>query len=488
MSVNLCCILLRHKTQLGIMAKVALLVTGFLFLLVVTGVVKGAKNDAVKLAEAQIAWLRKAGGFYSPKISIQPIFEAENAPLGLFAASSFSKGETLMVVPRKCLLTAGPFSQDMCDTTLNLIQEYKLKEESAFAPYVSYVFSKDSVPLPSAWSDLGKELILNIRGNKLPPEDLTSVSFENDCNGNGDVLEEFAYLSVVSRGWSDKLVPCLDMFNHQSDRFANVDSTRVHGRDDITVHATREIEAGEQLLLNYMDCIDQIGYELTYVLPQILRDLGFVDQYPQRWTFPGDGSNIVFDLDFENEQTRSLYESGELQSPTMNITWRTHEPNDKEREFLVKELHRLKELQSYVTDTANQLEAAVERNTCLEYYQSLTLALMSATKSSMQTGSCGALDDSVNGSPASGRKPTQTEPIEKDPAVYTYEDEEWDDLPYETRRAAMILGYSKKSWDADMHIDVEDTLWKDLSTEQTTAATALGFNRDSWDRAGEYRK
>ena len=172
-----------------------------------------------------------------------------------------------------------------------------------------------------------------------------------------------------------------------------------------------------------------------------------------------------------------------LQSPKMNITWRTHEPNDKEREFLVEELHRLKELQSYVTDTANQLEAAVERDTCLEYYQSLTLAVMSATESSTQTGSCSALDDSINDSPASGKKPTQ--PVEKDTAVY--EDVAWDDLPYETRRAATILGYNKKSWDANMYIDVEDTSWKDLSKEQMAAATALGWNRDSWDGAGEYR-
>jgi len=341
----------------------------------------GAKNDGLELAEAQIEWLRAKGGFCSPKVSIKPIFEAENAPLGLFATESFSDGETIMVVPRHCLLTAGPSSEDMCDTAVNLLKEYKLKEKSYFAPYVSYVFSKGSVPLlPSTWSVLGQKLIQRIRGDELPPKDLTDVTFEELCDGTGDPLEEIAYWTVLSRAWTDKLVPVFDMVNHHSGQFANIDSTFVHSsEDDITVHATRDIATGEQLFLNYMACIDEISYELMYVLPQFLRDFGFVQQHPQRWAFPGEEQDIVFDLDFLNEEARELYVSSDaLQSPKMNITWLTHEPSDEEIEFLTNELHRLEDLQN-VTETASRLQAANERDVCLAYYRSLTLALRSVT-------------------------------------------------------------------------------------------------------------
>jgi spermidine synthase len=164
----------------------------------------------------------------------------------------------------------------------------------------------------------------------------------------------------------------------------------------------------------------------------------------------------------------------------MNITWRTHEPNDKEKEFLEKELRRLKELQSYVTDTANKLEAAVERDTCLEYYRSLTLALVSATNSSMQADTCDDIvADSDADSPTDGEKPAQS---------LSYKDVDWDDLSQEGRNAATILGYNKKSWNANMFIDVEDTSWNDLTKEQIAAATVLGWNRASWDGAGDNKE
>lgn len=160
----------------------------------------GTDNDGLDVAEAQIEWLRAKGGFYSPKIAIKPISDAKHAPLGLFATESFSKGEKIVVVPRQCLLTAGPSSEDMCDTTENLIKEFKLKDQSDFAPYVSYLFSKDSVPLPSTWSKLGKKLIEKIRGEELPPNDLTSVNYTQVCGGKADPQKEFAFLTVVSRG------------------------------------------------------------------------------------------------------------------------------------------------------------------------------------------------------------------------------------------------------------------------------------------------
>lgn len=241
-------------------------------------------NEGVNFATDQIEWLRSNGGYYSPKIQIKPIFDSDNAdvPLGLYASKGFSKGEMIVVVPRHCLLTSGPDSwgsdqELMCDTARNLLKEYHSEKSSKYAPYVSYLFSKDDVPLPSSFSEQAKTLIRNIRGGNLPPADLTDVSYENHCGGSSPPSEEleglleFAYRTVVSRAWTGKLVPVMDMINHQSGKYANVDSTPVHGDSDIVVYATRDIAANEQLFLSYMDCVDERGYENDYVLPQMLR-------------------------------------------------------------------------------------------------------------------------------------------------------------------------------------------------------------------------
>lgn len=336
------------------------------------------KPRSVELAEAQIEWLRSKGGYYSPKLSMEPLFESESpqVPLGMFARESVVKGEKLMVIPRRCLLTAGE-SMDDCDTAVNLVHERELKEKSDFAPYVDYLYFKEKILLPSNWSPLGQKLIRKIRGKRLPPEDLTEVSFENHCGEWYDTTDEleFAYLSTVSRAWSDKLVPVFDMINHHSGRFANVDSTPVHGPNDVSVYATRDIAAGEQLYLSYMDCIDEKGFENEYVLPQMLRDFGFVDQYPQRWIFPGEvddpGEGLVFDVDFARPEGGTQPKGGQA----MTLTWRTEEPSPKQQGFLKKQLGRLQSIKPYVTQVANQLESNYEKEVSLTYYRSMTVAL-----------------------------------------------------------------------------------------------------------------
>ena len=67
---------------------------------------------------------------------------------------------------------------------------------------------------------------------------------------------------------------------------SQVDSTSAHDADrDVAVYATRDIEANEQLYLSYNECED-CDFALTYGLPDIVRDFGFVEDYPRRFIFP----------------------------------------------------------------------------------------------------------------------------------------------------------------------------------------------------------
>jgi hypothetical protein len=262
---------------------------------------------------------------------------------------------------------------------------------------VQYLFgsykNRHNVPIiPSIWSQQGKDLLTTIRGDNLQPNDLTDVTYQNHCTSkkssstdgdNIDVLE-FAFATVVSRGWTDKLIPVLDLMNHRGGRYFNIDTTSVHDvrQDAIEAYATRPIKRGEQLHISFMDCAEEHEYRFEYVLPQLLRDIGFVDQYPQRWIFPtgvpDDESdeyvkNVVIDID----QVTKKSQDGEVVS--YEISWHVPDRGLDDGalvlETLREELSRLEELKTYVYERAIQIQSEHERKVSLEYYRSLTVAL-----------------------------------------------------------------------------------------------------------------
>ena len=318
-------------------------------------------------AEKQIEWIRSQGGFFSPKIEFQLLDKNDpSSPMGIFALEDLSKKETLMVIPQSCLLTSGG-SFKTCDTARNLVKQRLLKNTSKFAPYVDYVFDpKHKGHLPSSWSQAGKSLIQKIIGEEMPPYDVAGISFEEECGGSGEALEEEAYLIVMRRSWDDLLVPVFDMVNHRNGRWYNIDSNSAHDGTDITVFASRDVKAGEQLYLSYNECVDcdyTVDYALRYTLPDILKDYGFVEQYPRRWRFETNKRALVFELD---------------QDPVTNelqLTWLSKKPTKYHIRFLHGHLNRLKDLEDYVNEQASQLDSSHERYVSLEYYEALKTAL-----------------------------------------------------------------------------------------------------------------
>ena len=333
----------------------------FLFRIVLLGAALTSEVvNARDHAQLQIEWLKENGGLFSPKIEFQLAVENdEDSPWGIFAVQDIKKGETLIIVPQACLITSeGSFR--MCDTARNLMKQKELGEKSKYAPYVNYVFDpKHANQLPVSWSTAGKKLIHKIIGRELPPFDVTDISFQDACGGSGSAFEEEAWQIIVRRSWDDIMVPVFDMFNHRNGKWFNVDSSSAHSGEDIVVFASRDVKKGEQLYLSYNECADCIDYAWTYVLPNILKDYGFVEQYPRRWNIKG----CAFELD-ENEDT------GEIE-----VTFLTGEPKSSVKTFMRGQLKRLKGLQDYVTTEAPKLESEHERYMSLEYYNALTMAL-----------------------------------------------------------------------------------------------------------------
>jgi spermidine synthase/S-adenosylmethionine/arginine decarboxylase-like enzyme len=293
-----------------------------------------------------------------------------------------------------------------------LIQDVKNKGNvSEFAPYIDYLYSRNNndVPsIPSTWSSLGKELLKTIHGPVLDPKDITDTSFFTTCLNNDSGIDytkfdeekrqpfEFAYATALSRSRDDKLVPLLDMFNHHGGDKFNVDSSPVHqqkGDDEdndmkytseyINVYAKRDIRMGEQLYINYMECNDEYLRRHEHHLSKLLRDHGFVEDYPQRWSIPTPSHHsnveenniqheIIFDIiQVDDDDTYEIKWEVPAKVPA-HPTIVTH---------LQKELTRIEDIGSFVTETAGNLTSDHERNSCLKYYQSLMIAYKKAIAS-----------------------------------------------------------------------------------------------------------
>jgi len=54
-------------------------------------------------------------------------------------------------------------------------------------------------------------------------------------------------------------------------------------------------------------------------------------------------------------------------------------------------------------------------------------------------------------------------------------------MPPEAQRAAMVLGYTRASWDAEETCGCEDKAWDDLSAAEKAAAIVLGYDQEHWD-------
>ena len=92
-------------------------------------------SGGTSLAQGVIDWIVANGGFFSDKMQIRPMNQNDpNSPNGIYALQDLPKGEVMLVVPRKCMIT-GEQDEDFCGSAKNLLHEYQLGEDSFFYPY-----------------------------------------------------------------------------------------------------------------------------------------------------------------------------------------------------------------------------------------------------------------------------------------------------------------------------------------------------------------
>jgi len=284
-----------------------------------------------------VDWIRSGpNGYFHPAVVWRRLGPGGTAgPYAMHAAADIPAGAPLLVVPRGHTIDSFR-THDPCVTVARMLHEYQRGDGSFYAPYLSYLFD-DTVGgtstglLPSSWSAGGQGILQDILGagdeDRLEPEYYGHDSVFEDCgesflapHKNTPLADaalrrraEDAHLFWVSRSWTDKMIPVLDMYNHRNGASKNVESTAVHRDDsDITAYALRDIRAGEQLQNTYSECMDEdCGWgdiQYTYLTHNIFADYGFLELYPRRWQLEGAIAEIDEDLETHEKTFRWIFD------------------------------------------------------------------------------------------------------------------------------------------------------------------------------------
>ena len=187
----------------------------------------------------------------------------------------------------------------------------------------------------------------------------------------------------ISRSWTDKMVPVLDMYNHRNGKWLNVESTSAHDLDsDITAYALRHIKAGEQLQNSYSECMDhdctfgEIKY--SYNSAMIFNDYGFVEFYPRRWPMnPDIQEDLVAEIDEDMETGQKSFQ------------WIFETPSQSTLEWMEAQLERLKvteqDFRKAIANHRNNSEAGGRYNN-IEHEADSLLELLGAYVEVLEMG------------------------------------------------------------------------------------------------------
>ena len=116
-------------------------------------------SDQINHGLAQVEWVKSQGGFVSDTVEIRRLNPGENPPsYGVFALEEIQSDETLLEIPRSCLITT--YNDNLCETIDLLARQ--LKRSKFASPFVQYMKSQPLGQLPGLFSEQGKELLTDI--------------------------------------------------------------------------------------------------------------------------------------------------------------------------------------------------------------------------------------------------------------------------------------------------------------------------------------
>eukprot|EP00588_Corethron_pennatum_P034325 CAMPEP_0194345924 /NCGR_PEP_ID=MMETSP0171-20130528/105130_1 /TAXON_ID=218684 /ORGANISM="Corethron pennatum, Strain L29A3" /LENGTH=1502 /DNA_ID=CAMNT_0039112979 /DNA_START=45 /DNA_END=4552 /DNA_ORIENTATION=+ len=452
-----------------------------------------AVNGEVNHGERLIEWLNSSGGYANPKLEIRRADPDDpTSHFGMYTKEKITKKELILDIPQHVIMRGGEDDEDSqddeegsfeCGTARRLIKELRLGDDSEYGPFVNYLLEQPYGQLPSGWSDEGKELLTQLLENHttdpIPPDEPTLwIDYEwvQECNGSTDPFEANAALMLVQRGWDSAMIPLYDMMSHRNGPFEanaalmlvqrgwdsamiplydmmshrngeylNTESNTVHDLSkNAKIRALRDIEAGWEIYGSYNMCKDCGGRKDTYGTPDILRDYGFVELYPQRWIFDA----VSFEI---NE-----IDDGELE-----VTWID--------EIDIVGLNYLQELDKAMKEASESTLKNVSGNipsneldTILQYHKSLSLAVSLALEASLEDDECNKDDETCEVSMKRyGDLTKDTEETDMEVEIcdnkHFFEFEDYDDVEA-IQSAYQLISTVVRQKDKDTCFDLDDTV------------------------------
>lgn len=340
----------------------------------------------VNHGQLMVDWLRSRGGSFSSKLEIRRTNPADpTSHFAMFSSEDIRPREVLIQVPRDLLISPDEEveekSQLQCETiNILLIEMRKVMDgkESAHGPYVKYLLSQPMGQLPSTWSQSGKDLLTDILGQSEEDDEISTIlpphspvgwlenDWVEDCNGSSDPFEMNAAALLLMRSWDDLLIPVFDYMSHRNGKWLNTDSSSVHENTPVKVFASRMIEAGEEIYTSYNMCRDCGGRATSYGTPEMLRDYGFVEDYPQRWIFHNEELGYEIDEAVDDEGIPN----GELEL----TKWILEKPDITDLEWLTDMLEMQKDTaEMYLSDQKDIPQK--EWDVIVKYQQALVTAI-----------------------------------------------------------------------------------------------------------------
>ena len=331
------------------------------------------------------------GGYFNPKQEFRP--NTKTNFTGIYAKVDIPKGEILCTVPHdhKIIPNIGVNDDTSDCDTANQLAEYMRHPllYPEYLPYSLYTRKQRRGQLPSWFSASGKRLLLQLLNDELLPTESTTILEEwyDECRDYGSFIQDewwsHAAMLVQQRADDDIIIPAYDMYNHRNGaKYLNTQTE--WNQDDallsphITV-ASQDISAGDQIYNSYNMCVFCFGRKNGgYGTPEIFRDYGFVENYPQRWMFTkkerrtngrdGTRREERASLEFDLEEMDGTTNEGDSSS-TLIVKWilkpkKVTLPQLEWVVFLESQLQRLEQFQVVNDDTntaSADVNAAIEK-------------------------------------------------------------------------------------------------------------------------------
>jgi Spermine/spermidine synthase domain/SET domain len=210
-----------------------------------------------------------------------------------------------------------------------LLKEADLEDLSPYAPYVDFLKNQNTSNLPYNWSPGGQALLADVLGHfsqykelAIPPRSPFGImnDYKSRCKWTDDdddddddediyvgSLETLFAIQVMQRSYREHMIPLYDFYNHANGPLANVKVKFITDKETgnmqmIQIYARRDIVKGEQLRRSYYEN-ETMGDRASkfYGTLDMLRDYGFVEDYPQRWAFVYNDFRRGFDVTYKNE-------------------------------------------------------------------------------------------------------------------------------------------------------------------------------------------